>query len=477
MGFRYFNILNNYAHHDNGRAWVIWNKASLVVTPLSTGNQWVHVQIEAPGCTLIQVSFVYGLNSMEGRMGLWSFMQSCHPNVPWLCLGDFNCVRSTEERISSNPPNLHAIDEFNEAISLSGLDALSTHGCIYTWTNKQDEGDRKWMRLDRALVNLVWDQQFPSSFADALEAGVSDHSPLVVTVQHSDTQRPKQFRYLNCWGQDSSFATLVRGVWKEDVRGCTMYKLVSHLKLAKGKLKALHKGKYSNVTDRATEAKAALLQCQTRIQNDPLNVDLLNLEVSLLDSYCKLKNAELSMVYQRAKIFDVKMMDANTSFFFAKLAAKRSRSHISKIKNMAGVECNPFEGISEAFLDYYKSLLGTESQVKDFDSDIILKGNCLNQDQRDSLSAEVTEAEIHAALFSIDVNKSPGPDGLSSGFFRQAWSIIKLEFVKAIQDFFRTGKLLKEVNATIFHLFLKETLLTLYKISDQSRVAPLFTKL
>ncbi|XP_074290992.1 uncharacterized protein LOC141617727 [Silene latifolia] len=304
--FVFFSILTNYDQHDNGRIWVIWNKASLVVKPLSIGNQWIHVHVESPGCPTIQVSFIYGLNSLEGRVGLWSFMQNCIPNGPWICLGDYNCVRNTDERISSKPANLQAIDEFNNAISSSGLDELVTHGCTFTWTNKQDENDRKWMRLDRVLVNSDWIQRFPASYADALVAGVSDHYPLVITVQTNDVQRPKQFRYLNCWGQDPSFVPVVKKVWESEIQGCPMYRLITHLKLVKGKLKDLHKG--------------------------------------------------------RAKITDVKMMDASTQYFFAKVAANRSRSHISKIQNTTGLDCTTFDSISDAFLDYYKGLLGTASQ-------------------------------------------------------------------------------------------------------------------
>ncbi|XP_074314072.1 uncharacterized protein LOC141649277 [Silene latifolia] len=261
LGFRYFSILTNYDQQDNGRIWVIWNKASLVVKPLSIGNQWIHVRVGSPGCPNLQVSLIYGLNSLEGRAGLWSFMQHCNPNGPWICLGDYNCVMNTDERISSKPANLQAIDEFNDAISASGLDELTTHGCTYTWTNKQDESDRKWMKLDRALVNLDWIQRFPDSYADALVAGVSDHSPLVITVQTNDVQRPKQFRYLNCWGQDPSFVHVVKTIWESEIHGCPMYRLITHLKLVKGKLKDLHKWVYSNVADRVKDARSALDQC------------------------------------------------------------------------------------------------------------------------------------------------------------------------------------------------------------------------
>ncbi|XP_074283296.1 uncharacterized protein LOC141607846 [Silene latifolia] len=250
-GFRFFQVLNNYEHHSNGRLWVIWNKESLRITALSSGNQWIHIQVEDLGCVTFQASFVYGLNFVEGRYDLWTFLQHIRPHHPWVCLGDFNCVREVEERISDTVPNLQVIDDFNEAVYGAGLDDLLTHGCKYTWTNKQEDGDRKWMKLDRVLVNSAWQTSFTSSYADALAAGVSDHSPLVVWVTPDEPSRPKQFR------------------------------LVNHLKLIKPKLKSMHQRDFSNISGRVKDAKLALQRCQLLLQQTPLNAELLSQEKNL----------------------------------------------------------------------------------------------------------------------------------------------------------------------------------------------------
>ncbi|KAK9723701.1 hypothetical protein RND81_05G018800 [Saponaria officinalis] len=65
------------------------------------------------------------------------------------------------------------MDDFNNVILAAGLDDMCTHACQFTWTNKQSDPDRKWMRLDRVLVNFASLLSFPNSFADALCSGVS----------------------------------------------------------------------------------------------------------------------------------------------------------------------------------------------------------------------------------------------------------------------------------------------------------------
>lgn len=66
----------------------------------------------------------------------------------------------------------------------------------------------------------------------------------------------------------------------------------------------------------------------------------------------------------------------------------------------------------------------------------------LSLDQQINLLAEFDDNEIKAALWSIPPEKSPGPDGYGSGFYRVAWPIIGSDVIKTIREFFRTGHML-----------------------------------
>ncbi|KAL0455558.1 UNVERIFIED_CONTAM: hypothetical protein Slati_0895000 [Sesamum latifolium] len=72
-----------------------------------------------------------------------------------------------------------------------------------------------------------------------------------------------------------------------------------------------------------------------------------------------------------------------------------------------------------------------------------------------ALIKPVTAAEVKMAFFDVEEDKSPGPDGYSSGFFKAAWPIIGEEVTQAILEFFLNGKLLKQVNATLLVLIPK----------------------
>jgi len=63
--------------------------------------------------------------------------------------------------------------------------------------------------------------------------------------------------------------------------------------------------------------------------------------------------------------------------------------------------------------------------------------------------------EIKALVFKLNPNKAPGPDGLTSGFFKAAWEVVGNEFVDVVRHFFLSGFLPSSANTTILTLIPK----------------------
>lgn len=68
--------------------------------------------------------------------------------------------------------------------------------------------------------------------------------------------------------------------------------------------------------------------------------------------------------------------------------------------------------------------------------------------QQASLELPFTVKEIRSAFFSLPRNKASGPDGYSSEFFTSCWSVVGGEVTSAVTEFFTSGSLLKQLNAT-----------------------------
>lgn len=79
---------------------------------------------------------------------------------------------------------------------------------------------------------------------------------------------------------------------------------------------------------------------------------------------------------------------------------------------------------------------------------VIKEGNLLDDDQKQRLCRIFSADDVKHALYNIEETKAPGPDGYTSGFFKEAWGRIGAEVTTTILDLFQSGKLLKQVNST-----------------------------
>lgn len=158
---------------------------------------------------------------------------------------------------------------------------------------------------------------------------------------------------------------------------------------------------------------------------------------------------------QKAKVRWIQEGDDNTKLFHRSIKARRLHNRINTIKKGDGSWAHNSKEVTEAFLGFYQELLGNDGRVRNVEYVIIEKGCTLNDNQQARLTLDFSADEIKHALFSIPDDKSPGIDGYSSCFFKKSWNIVGLDIVAAIQDFFRSGKLLKEINVTAITLIPK----------------------
>jgi hypothetical protein len=65
------------------------------------------------------------------------------------------------------------------------------------------------------------------------------------------------------------------------------------------------------------------------------------------------------------------------------------------------------------------------------------------------------EAEVKHALFQMEHNKSPGPDGFSAEFYQVFWDVIKGDMMDLFQDYHQGSLSLFSVNFDTFTLLPK----------------------
>ncbi|KNA05116.1 hypothetical protein SOVF_193340, partial [Spinacia oleracea] len=126
------------------------------------------------------------------------------------------------------------------------------------------------------------------------------------------------------------------------------------------------------------------------------------------------------------------------------------------IHDMEGRWACDEKSVANAFLQYYQNLLGSNTTNRCcILPEIVAAGPMLTLVQGQLLTKQFTNEEVKAAMFSIDGDKAPGPDGFGSHFFKENWHIVGGDITRAVLDFFKTGKLLKEINSTTITLIPK----------------------
>ncbi|XP_074299178.1 uncharacterized protein LOC141630225 [Silene latifolia] len=144
---------------------------------------------------------------------------------------------------------------------------------------------------------------------------------------------------------------------------------------------------------------------------------------------------------------DLLQQEVDLSHDLKELIAARDSFLLQKDKD--GIVYTEGSSIQAAFLDYYIDLLGSHTATDEVNVNVVRRGSCCSEEHWNILAQPVTPDEVKSCIFSIPKNKSPGPDGYSSQFYRDGWEIIGGDICDAVCDFFSTGKLLSQINATI----------------------------
>jgi len=79
----------------------------------------------------------------------------------------------------------------------------------------------------------------------------------------------------------------------------------------------------------------------------------------------------------------------------------------------------------------------------------------VSQEENDVIVSEFTEAEVREAVFQMEHNKAPGPDGFPAEFYQVFWGLIKDDLMALFSDFFNEDLNLFSLNFGIITLIPK----------------------
>ncbi|GKB07069.1 hypothetical protein Tco_0835302, partial [Tanacetum coccineum] len=79
----------------------------------------------------------------------------------------------------------------------------------------------------------------------------------------------------------------------------------------------------------------------------------------------------------------------------------------------------------------------------------------LSADQQAEMERPISKVELKTAVWDCGVDKAPGPDGFSFGFYRHFWDTIEADVFYAVNHFFSCADIPKGCNSSFIALIPK----------------------
>ncbi|GJX71997.1 RNA-directed DNA polymerase, eukaryota, reverse transcriptase zinc-binding domain protein [Tanacetum coccineum] len=450
---------------------VAWNPEDVSITQVHCSKQSILCTIETITSKIkFFCCFTYAANTRRERKDLWKDLYRYKRIVndnPWILMGDWNVSLNIEDHSEGGSCKTTDMTDFQECIEKIEIEDVKSCGNHFTWIKSRQNPDNSILKkIDRIMANDNFIGKFSNSTAHFLPHLSSDHCLVVLIMPNTLNKRRRAFRFANFVANKPEFNGTVDREWNIQTTGCKMFKLVKKLKAIKFHMKNLS-WKNGNLFERVEIWKEKLKVIQCQIDKDPHNASLRVEEANILKEYNIAMKEEEQFLFQKAKITWMSDGDKNSKFFHAVIKGRIHRNRIDVVCDEKNVT---FEGleVAEQFVKHFQSFLGKSSNVEPIIPNT-LNVKKVSVEDATFMIRQVTDKEIKEALFDICDNKAPGPDGFTSKFYKKAWNTVGKNVCDAIKEFFRKGKMLGEVNATLITLVPK--LQTPKKVLDYRPIA------
>ena len=470
--FKDWSVLTNYEYSRRGRIWVVWS-SDVRLSPFYKSSQLITCSVKLENQEEeFFCSFVYGSNFAAERRALWSeFRDHMDSPIirtkPWIIFGDFNEILDLEEHslIEDHPVVSPGMRDFQEMVNYCSLTDMASHGPLFTWCNKRETGLIS-KKLDRVLVNDVWMQTYLSSYSVFEAGGCSDHLRCRINLKSEAedlVNRRKPFKFVNAITSLGEFRPRVDDFWREQeplfMSTSTLFRFTKKLKALKPTIRNLAKERMGNLVKKAKEAHDDLCMKQELNLQNPSS-GAMEAEAAAYVRWEKVADLEEKFLKQRSKLHWLDVGDKNNKTFHRAVMIREVQNTIREITRQDGSVTKKAAEIKDEAERFFRVFLQTipddyeEISIEELQE--LLPFRC-SEIEKTQLMSQVTAEEVRKVLFAMPKDKSPGPDGYTSEFYKSTWDIIGREFTLAVQSFFIKGFLPKGVNSTILALIPKKS--------------------
>lgn len=398
---------------------------------------------------MVSIVNIYVPQGRKDKMKVWADLKVILNGFSgmWIYLGDFNAVRSCEERKGSKFKKQCAND-FNEFIESSDLHEFPMKGFKFTFF-KEDEKGKKFSKIDRVLVNRAFLDNWPDACFRSLPRLWSDHNPILLSVLDSNFG-PKPFRVFNSWLDYPDCAEVVTKALDEFVfYGDPDVRLIRKFKWLRKILKEWR----DNMVLKESEELDLCRKEMEEIDLDFEAEDRLE-EKDWVRNECKRRIDEIETrkakdLKQRSRNKWAEEGDGNNRFFHGLINNRRVSNAIQGLMIEDKWVDKP-KHIKRHVHEFYKNKF-SEDWIERPHLDCGIEKKLTDEEAR-GLINRFSKEEIKGAAFECGDDRAPGPDGISFKYIKRFWDYFEKDFFDLFDKVFEGRGLKRGVQCGFHHL-------------------------
>jgi len=316
------------------------------------------------------------------------------------------------------------------------------------------DSDSVFLRLDRAICNEAWTDFWRVTSCTALVRTQSDHHPLLVHSDIAFVRKTASFKFFKTWTTHADCRPLLLNLWKKEVVGSGMHRLQKKLLRVKDAFRLWNKSVFGDVQRQVKLAADEVARIQALIDEEGLDADLHGQELQAQLTLTKAMNSQDQFWREKSRNQNFIFGDRNTAYFYRMARIKSSAKPITLLMN-GNDRITDSNEMEAHVVSYFQNIFCSTNNCIFNGMAAKVVPVLVSDVENTNLIAMPLFDEIKNAVFDLNADSAPGPDGFRAHFYQFFWDIVAVDVVSSVQEFFYTGVLIPNLNANILVLIPK----------------------
>ncbi|MCH79466.1 endonuclease/exonuclease/phosphatase family protein, partial [Trifolium medium] len=439
VNLKFSSCLSVDVEGRSGGLSVMW-KDNIKCRVLNYSRNFINLVVEEKDEGEWRLTCYYGYPERVKRRQAWDLLRELRDmsELPWCIIGDFNDLLSQEDKRGNHPHPNSLCNGFRSAVSDCDITDIHLTGYPYTWIKSRGSTSVIEERLDCAMANSTWLMKFPNVTLRNLLASHYDHSPILFqNTSMINNGKFYSFRFENSWLKEEDVGDAVEDGWGRERGG----EITNRIMRCADKLRGWGRRKRMRF-------KQEIIECNDEMERLRGSLDLTDAGryKEVQEKHARLLVQEEMYWKQRAKMHWLQEGDLNTKNFHMSASLRQRKKKIDKLVNEANVEVKTQEGICEAALNYFDNLFKANATTHDQILSLIVPK--VTREDNDRLVAPITREKLKEALFQMNPDKAPGPDGFNPAFYQHFWELCSDDIFEAAKEWLDRGYFPSSLNET-----------------------------